>query len=129
LVLVVRVVEEHLTQLQHKMEVIQYLAPLHPLAVVVAIMLVKMVEMAGQAAAVAVVALLLVLVAQATHQAHHQVKVVAVELRLLTTPSQVLALAVAVALVVQQHQMAQMHRAQRLAMAQMEQRLPFLVHR
>jgi hypothetical protein len=108
LVLVARVAVEHLTQRQHKMEAIQYLAPLHPQAAAVAIMLVKLVEMAGQAAAVAVVQLLLVRAAQETHQAHHQVKVATVELLLLSTPSQALALAVAAVLAGQQHQMGQM---------------------
>ena len=122
-------VVEHLMQRQHKMEVALVSWHIAQLVAAVAIMLVKMVEMAGQAAAVAVVALLLVLVAQATHQAHHQVKVVTVGLQLLTTPHHLLVLAVVAVLEGQQHQMGQVHRAQRLAMAQMEQRLPFLVHR
>jgi hypothetical protein len=68
--------------------------------------------------------LVMVMVVQETHQAHHQVKVATVELLLLTTPFQVLALAVAVVLVGQQHQMAQMGQAQRLEMAQTVQQAP-----
>jgi hypothetical protein len=126
--LVVQVAVVVLAQHPHKMEIIQYLAQLRLQEEAVALMRPTPVEMVDQVVAVAVVALLLVLAAQATPQAHHLAKVVAVELRLLTTPHHLLVLVVAAVLVGQQHQMGQVHQVQRLVMEQMEQRLPFLVH-
>ena len=119
---------ELLAQRQHKMEVALVSWRIAQLAVAVELVRLTLVEMAGQAVAVAVVVLLLVLVAQETHQAHHQAKVVTVGLQLLTTPHHLMALVAAAVLAGQQHQMGQVHQAQRLAMAQMEQRLPSLVH-
>ena len=120
---------ELLAQRQHKMEVALVSWRIAQLAAVVALVRPILVEMAGQVVAVALVALLLVLAEQEIHQAHHQAKVVTVGLQLLTTPHHLMALVAAAVLAGQQHQMGQVHQAQRLAMAQMEQRLLFLVHR